>query len=63
MLPSNSHSRSTAHKLSLPSMFTAATRYGFGRLSLNQLLFADGTRFSQHVCHGFNSFKVVGNQA
>jgi hypothetical protein len=38
--------------LSLPNMVTAAARYGFGRLSLGQLLLADGARFSQYVDHG-----------
>ena len=38
--------------LSLPHMMTAPARYGFGRLLLGQLLFADGARFSHHVRHG-----------
>jgi hypothetical protein len=49
---SSSHSRSAGLTLSLPNMFPAATRDGFGRLSLDQLLFADGARFSHHVRHG-----------
>ena len=39
-------------RLSLPNMLSAAARYGFGRLMLGQLLFADGARFSHHVRHG-----------
>ena len=39
-------------RLSLPNMMTAPARYGFGRLLLGQLLFADGARFSHHVRHG-----------
>jgi hypothetical protein len=38
--------------LSLPNMVTAAARYGFGRLLLGQLLFADWARFSHYVDHG-----------
>ena len=43
-------------RLSLPNMFAAGARYGFGRLLLGQLLFADGARFSHHVHHGVNSW-------
>ena len=45
----------TIRKLSLPNMLAAAARYGFGRLLLGQLRFADGAGFSHHVSHDLYS--------
>ena len=36
-------------------MLAAAARYGFGRLLLGQLRFADGAGFSHHVSHDLYS--------
>ena len=44
-----------SRKLSLPNMLAAAARYGFGRLLLGQLRFADGAGFSHHVSHDLYS--------
>ena len=40
-----------SRKLSLPNMPATAAGDGFGRLLLDQLGFANGARFGQHVGH------------